>query len=54
MLGKLRAGVMRQHAQDFGVQFIDIQNPAALRRYFGCGGGRFEAQPEPETQEIVK
>jgi hypothetical protein len=35
MLGKLRARVMRHHAQGFGVQFIDIQNPAALRRYFG-------------------
>jgi hypothetical protein len=35
MLGKLRAQVMRHHAQGFGVQFIDIQNPAALRRYFG-------------------
>jgi hypothetical protein len=35
MLGKLRARVMRQHAQGFGVQFIDIQNPATLRRYFG-------------------
>ncbi|MFZ0850611.1 MAG: PilZ domain-containing protein [Hyphomicrobiaceae bacterium] len=35
MLGKLRARVMRHHAQGFGVQFTDIQNPAALRRYFG-------------------
>jgi PilZ domain len=35
MLGKLRARVMRHHTQGFGVQFIDIQNPAALRRYFG-------------------
>jgi hypothetical protein len=35
MLGKLRARVMRHHPQGFGVQFIDIQNPAALRRYFG-------------------
>ena len=34
MLGKLRARVMRHHAQGFGVQFIDIQNPAALRRSF--------------------
>jgi hypothetical protein len=34
-LGKLRARVVRHHAQGFGVQFIDIQNPTALRRYFG-------------------
>ena len=27
MLGKLRARVVRHHAQGFGVQFIDIQNP---------------------------
>jgi len=35
MLGKLRARVMRHHAQGFGVQFIDAQNQAALKRYFG-------------------
>jgi hypothetical protein len=35
LLGKLRARVMRHHAKGFGVQFIDIQNPTALRRYFG-------------------
>lgn len=35
MLGKLRGRVVRHHAQGFGVQFIDIQNPLALRRYFG-------------------
>jgi hypothetical protein len=35
VLGKLRARVVRYHPQGFGVQFIDIQNPAALRRYFG-------------------
>jgi hypothetical protein len=34
-LGKLRAKVVRYHEQGFGVQFLDIQNPAALRRYFG-------------------
>jgi hypothetical protein len=34
-LGRLRARVVRHHAEGFGVQFIDIQNPAALRRYFG-------------------
>jgi hypothetical protein len=35
MLGKLRGRVVRHHPQGFGVQFIDIQNPTALRRYFG-------------------
>jgi hypothetical protein len=35
MLGKLRARVTRHHASGIGVQFLDIQNPAALRRYFG-------------------
>jgi c-di-GMP-binding flagellar brake protein YcgR len=35
LLGKLRARVVRHHPQGFGVQFIDIQNPTALRRYFG-------------------
>lgn len=34
-LGKLRARVVRHHDQGIGVQFLDIQNPAALRRYFG-------------------
>jgi hypothetical protein len=35
VLGKLRGRVVRHHPQGFGVQFIDIQNPVALRRYFG-------------------
>lgn len=35
VLGKLRARVMRHHSQGFGVQFIDVQNVTALRRYFG-------------------
>ena len=35
MLGKLRARVVRHHPQGFGVQFLDIQNPTALRRHFG-------------------
>ena len=35
LLGKLRARVVRHHPEGFGVQFIDIQNPVALRRYFG-------------------
>jgi hypothetical protein len=34
-LGKLRGRVVRHHPHGFGVQFIDIQNPVALRRYFG-------------------
>jgi PilZ domain len=34
-LGKLRARVMRHHAQGFGVQFIDSQNQGALWRHFG-------------------
>ena len=34
-LGKLRARVMRHHPQGFGVQFIDTQNQALLRRQFG-------------------
>ena len=35
ILGKLRARVVRHHAEGFGVRFVDIQNPTALRRYFG-------------------
>jgi hypothetical protein len=35
VIGKLRARVMRHHSEGLGVQFIDIQNPDALRRYFG-------------------
>lgn len=34
-LGKLRARVVRHHEQGIGVAFIDIQQPVALRRYFG-------------------
>jgi PilZ domain len=34
-LGKLRARVVRHHPQGLGVQFLDIQNPTALRRHFG-------------------
>jgi hypothetical protein len=34
MLGKLRARVVRHHAQGFGVQFIDTQNQTALRGQF--------------------
>jgi hypothetical protein len=34
-LGKLRARVVRHHSDGLGVRFLDIQNPTALRRYFG-------------------
>lgn len=34
-LGRLRALVVREHAEGAGLQFLDIQNPDALRRYFG-------------------
>lgn len=33
-LGRLRGRVMRHHEQGIGVQFIDIQEPEALRRHF--------------------
>lgn len=35
MLGKLRCKVMRYHDRGIGVQFLDIPDPEALRRYFG-------------------
>ncbi|MEZ5773860.1 MAG: PilZ domain-containing protein [Hyphomicrobiaceae bacterium] len=35
LVGRLRAKVMRHHDQGIGVQFLDIQNPSALRRHFG-------------------
>ena len=34
-LGNLRARVVRHHDHGIGVQFLDVQNPTALRRYFG-------------------
>ncbi len=34
-LGRLRARVVRLHGQGFGVQFLDMQNAAALRKHFG-------------------
>lgn len=34
-LGRLRARVVRHHAQGFGVEFMDLQNAVALRRHFG-------------------
>jgi c-di-GMP-binding flagellar brake protein YcgR len=33
--GKLRCRVMRYHDRGIGVQFLDIPDPEALRRYFG-------------------
>lgn len=34
-LGKLRARVVRYHDDGIALQFLDIQEPEALRRYFG-------------------
>jgi hypothetical protein len=34
MLGRMRGRVMRHHEHGIGVQFIDIQEPEALRRHF--------------------
>jgi hypothetical protein len=34
-LGKLRSRVVRHHPRGVGVRFVDIQQPTALRRYFG-------------------
>jgi hypothetical protein len=34
-LGKLRARVNRHHDNGIAVEFVDIQNPQALRKYFG-------------------
>lgn len=34
VIGKLRARVMRHHAQGFGVQFIDAQSQDSLHRHF--------------------
>ncbi|MGE0701950.1 MAG: PilZ domain-containing protein [Hyphomicrobiaceae bacterium] len=34
-LGKLRSRVVRHHDQGIAVRFVDIQQPTALRRYFG-------------------
>ncbi len=35
MLGKLRSRVVRHHQGGIAVRFLDIQQPTALRRYFG-------------------
>jgi len=34
-LGKLRGRVVRHHGEGIGLQFLDIQQPEAIRRYFG-------------------
>ena len=34
-LGKLRARVVRHHETGLALEFLDVQNPSALRRYFG-------------------
>jgi PilZ domain len=34
VLGRLRAKVVRHHAEGIGLEFSDIQNPDAVRRYF--------------------
>ena len=34
-LGNLRARVARHHDAGIGLQFLDVQNPTAIRRYFG-------------------
>lgn len=34
MLGRLRGRVMRHHEHGIGIQFVDIQEPEALRRHF--------------------
>lgn len=34
-LGKLRGRVMRHHPDGIAVQFMDIQQPEAMRKYFG-------------------
>jgi len=35
MLGKLRSRVVRHHDHGIAVRFLDVQQPTALRRYFG-------------------
>jgi hypothetical protein len=36
MLGKLRARVVRHHETGIALEFLDVQNPTALRRHFGA------------------
>ena len=35
ILGKMRGRVVRHHADGIGVEFLDIQQPEAVRKYFG-------------------
>ncbi|MEM7621044.1 MAG: PilZ domain-containing protein [Pseudomonadota bacterium] len=35
MLGRMRGKVVRHHKQGIGIEFMDIQNPNALRKHFG-------------------
>jgi hypothetical protein len=35
LLGRMRGRVVRHHDQGVGIQFLDIQDPAAIRRQFG-------------------
>lgn len=35
VLGKLRARVVRHHETGLGLQFLDVQQPDVLRKYFG-------------------
>ncbi len=35
MLGKLRGKVVRHHDDGIGIEFMDLQNAEAVRRYFG-------------------
>jgi len=35
LFGKLRCRVMRHHDNGIGVAFLDIQEPEAIRKYFG-------------------
>ena len=35
MLGKLRGKVIRHHDDGIGIEFMDLQNTEAVRRYFG-------------------
>lgn len=35
LLGKLRGRIVRHHEHGIGIQFLDMQAPTALRRYFG-------------------
>ena len=34
-LGNLKAKVVRHHERGIALEFVDVQNPNAIRRYFG-------------------